>query len=63
MQSRKPITQRNYTPKATISTPKAKRSEVPKEYRRNRKQEAIDLLLIIALTFGTAIALVFLLTL
>jgi hypothetical protein len=46
MQNRKPITKRNYTPK--VSLPKAKRSDIPPMYRRNRKRDALNIALVIA---------------
>jgi hypothetical protein len=42
----KPVTKRNYTPKASF--PKAKHSDVPPMYRRNRKQDALNIALVIA---------------
>jgi len=59
--SHKPITQRNYTPKATM--PKAKRSDVPLMYRRNGKHDVMRVAFIIICTLAILNCIIFLCTL
>lgn len=55
--TKKPITQRNYTPKVEIT--KAKRYDVPPTYRRNRKHDVLRAALVIASVFAFLYCIVF----
>ena len=50
-----------FNPYEALKESAEKKNEVPKEYRRNRKQEILDLLLIIASSIGIVVILMFLL--